>query len=52
MAKITDLEQKGLIDALGIEEKDLFEAGHNLIGFYSTLYKINERLKREGKPCI
>ena len=28
MAKITDLEQKGLVDALGIEEKDLFEAGH------------------------
>ena len=47
--EISDLEQKGLIEALGIEEKDLPEAKYNLFGFFSVLYKIDQRLKLQNK---
>lgn len=47
MLKITELEQKGLIEALNISEQDLFEAKFNLLGFFSTLQKIDQRLRQE-----
>lgn len=47
--KISELEQKGLIEALGIEEKDLPEAKCNLFGFFEVLYKIDQRLKLQNK---
>ena len=47
MKNISDLEQKGLIEALGIDEKDLSEAKYNLFGFFSVLYKIDQRLQAE-----
>ena len=45
---ITELERKGLIKALNIKEEDIFEARYNLLGFFSTLYKINKRLSGEN----
>ena len=33
--------------ALCLDEADTFEAGFNLIGFFETLYRIDERLKAE-----
>ena len=49
MCKIKNLEKQGLTEALGIEEKDLFEAKTNLLGFFEVLNRIDERLKKEGK---
>ena len=31
----------------GIDEKDLSEAKYNLFGFFSVLYKIDQRLQAE-----
>ena len=44
--KISELEQKGLIEALGIEKKDLTEAKYNLFGFFEVLHRIDKRLKK------
>lgn len=52
MCKNDELERKGLIEALGLNEKDLFAAKQNLLGFYNTLYKINERLEQERKEGV
>lgn len=49
MEKISELEQQGLVEALGIEEKDLAESKYNLLGFFEVLYEIDQRLKKEGK---
>ena len=53
MSQISDIEQKGLIDALDIKQDDLFEAKFNLLGFFGALYKIDQRLRNEKKyfPC-
>ena len=47
MVEISELKRKGLIEALGLSEDELFEAEFNLLGFFNTLHKIDERLKRE-----
>ncbi len=44
-----DLEQKGLLEAFELTGDELFEARHNLLGFYGTLQKIKWRLEEEGK---
>ncbi len=49
MAEISDLDRKGLIEALGLKEDEIFEAKYNLLGFFSTLYKIDQRLKAEER---
>lgn len=45
MSKISELEKRGLI-ALGVKPDDLFEAKHNLLGFFDVLLKIDQRLKK------
>lgn len=47
--KISESDQKGIIDALGVKPEDLWEAKQNLFGFFGVLYKIDQRLRREGK---
>ena len=47
MKNISELDRKGLVEALGIKEEDVFEAKFNLIGFFKVLYRIDERLKKE-----
>lgn len=47
MEKISELEQQGLVEALGVEEKDLAESRYNLLGFFGVLYEIDQRLKKE-----
>lgn len=40
--------------ALDLKEDEMFEASFNLIGFFETLYRIDERLKAEagkGQAC-
>ena len=48
MQQIPELEQKGLIEALGVKQNELFEAKTNLLGFFDVLYKIDKRLKNEN----
>ena len=48
MNYISDTEQKGLVEALGVKQEDLFEAKFNLLGFFETLFKIDQRLKKEN----
>lgn len=47
MSQISELEQKGILEALGVKKEDLFEAKTNLIGFWGVLYKIDKRLKNK-----
>ena len=49
MSEISELEKRGLVEALGIEEGDVSEAKYNLLGFVNALYKIDKRLRKEGK---
>jgi hypothetical protein len=42
-----ELERKGLIEAFDLKENEVFEARHNLLGFFMSLYKIDKRLRRE-----
>jgi hypothetical protein len=49
MEKISEIDQKGIIEALGVEPEDFWEAKYNLLGFFGVLYKIDQRLRREGK---
>lgn len=44
-----ELERKGLIEAFDLKENEIFEARHNLLGAFSVLLKIDERLKREAE---
>ena len=48
MQHISELEQKGLVDALGVKQDDLFEAKTNLLGFFNVLYKIDKRLNNKN----
>jgi len=47
MNKTSELEKKGIIEALGVKEDDLFEAKTNLLGFWGALLKIDQRLKKQ-----
>ncbi|MCG2700286.1 hypothetical protein L6274_04520 [Candidatus Parcubacteria bacterium] len=47
MDYISKLEQKGVVEALDIKPEDLFEVRFNLLGFFSVLYKIDQRLRKE-----
>jgi hypothetical protein len=47
MEKISELEQQGLVEALGVKEEDLAESRYNLLGFFGVLYEIDQRLKNE-----
>jgi len=46
LTDLSELEQKGLIEALGIKQEELGEAKNNLLGFFETLHKIDQRLKQ------
>ncbi|GEM_PF-3345470 len=41
------LAQKYLIEELGIPAEAVNDTGKNLIGFYETLYKIDQRIRTE-----
>jgi len=45
--KINKIEKEGLIEALGLEEDEVFEAGFNLLGFFEVLQRVKERLEME-----
>ena len=45
--KISKIEKEGLIEALGLSEDEVFEAGFNLLGFFEVLQRIKERLELE-----
>ncbi len=50
----TDPKKEAWAVALGLKEDEVFEASFNLIGFFETLYRIDERLKAEagkGQAC-
>ena len=47
MKNISNLDRKGLVEALGVKEKDVFEAKFNLLGFFKVLYRIDKRLKNK-----
>lgn len=49
MSYSSDLQQKGLVLAFGLEPQDIHEAEESLLGFFSTLQKIERRLIQEGK---
>ena len=49
MDKISDIDQKGIIEALGVKPEDFWEAKYNLLGFFGVLYKIDQRLRKENK---
>jgi len=44
-----DLENKGLVEALGIEEGEIYEARYNLLGAFEVLNQIYIRLENEAK---
>ena len=48
MKNISELERKGLVEALGVKEEDVSEAKYNLIGFFKILYLIDQRLKNKN----
>ena len=52
MEKDSNVEQKRFVKALNIKQEDLFEAKFNLIGFFGTLYKIDQRLKKEKSEAM
>ena len=47
MEEPSELERKGLIEAFGLSENEVYEAKYNLLGFFNALYKIDQRLKKE-----
>ena len=47
MKKISDIDQKGIIEALSVKPEDFWETKYNLLGFFGVLYKIDQRLKNE-----
>jgi hypothetical protein len=44
-----ELENKGLVEALGIERDEIYEAKHNLLGAFEVLNRIYLRLENEAK---
>jgi hypothetical protein len=49
MSLSLELQQKGLIEAFLLKSHDVAEAKDSLLGFFSTLQKIEKRLVCEGK---
>jgi hypothetical protein len=49
MADLSELEQKGLVEAFGLQPEEVADARQNVLGFFNTLYKIDQRLKREAE---
>jgi hypothetical protein len=47
--KSSELENKGLVEALGIEEDEIYEAKYNLLGAFEVLNRIYIRLENEAK---
>ena len=51
--KIDKSEMEVFMKEFGLkDEKEFLEARHNLLGFFNTLYKIDQRLKRENNNKI
>jgi len=48
-SEFKELERKGLIEAFDLNEDEVFEARHNLLGIFGVLYRIDHRLKREAE---
>lgn len=47
--KINKSEMEVFMKEFGLKnEKEFLEARHNLLGFFNTLYKIDQRLKSEN----
>lgn len=49
MPDSADLEHKGLVRAFGLHPDEVADARYNLLGLFSVLYKIDERLKKEAQ---
>jgi len=49
MSSSLELRQKGLVEAFELESYEVDEAEESLLGFFSTLQKIEQRLLKEGK---
>jgi|GEM_PF-5934061 len=49
MSDSEDLEKSGLLEAFNLQANEVSEAKHNLLGFFSALYKIDKRLKEQNK---
>ncbi|MDO8667886.1 MAG: hypothetical protein Q7K35_02175 [bacterium] len=47
MEKISNLKQLRILDTSNIKPEEQWEASRNLSGFFSLLYKIDQRLKKE-----
>lgn len=47
MEDISELEKKGLTEALNIKNEDLHEAKYNLLGFFGALCRIDKRIKND-----
>lgn len=52
MSSLFELRQKGLIEAFNLAPHEVEQAEENLLGFFGTLQKIEQRLIREGNPPI
>ena len=50
MSSSLELRQKGLVEAFSLKPEDIQEADESILGFFSTLQKIEQRLLREGVP--
>jgi len=42
------LAQEYFVDELGLATSDVADASQNLLGYFRTLYEIQERLDRKG----
>lgn len=49
MNELSELERKGLKEAFGLSDEELFEAKYNLLGLFNALYKIDQRLRQGQK---
>ena len=49
MNELNELEKKGLKEAFGLSDEELFEAKYNLLGLFNALYKIDRRLALENE---
>ena len=52
MPQISESEQKGLVEALGVKPNELFEAKHNLLGVFEVLFRIDKRLKEKQTKTL
>lgn len=42
-----DLEKEGLVEAFSLNSGEIAEARENLLGFFETLYQIDQRIQQE-----